>query len=167
MGRRCQHACRKKTYQLNKVLVKSYLGKKHLSIPPTGSTIEEIDDLDNVFSANCSSDEENSLQTVTVAGVQQLEIMYSCINCKKTITASTESLATCNNCQTVQKITTKHHTAKLFIENNDSKERFSVRAHDHSLKAIAQTDGPISCEDLLFAPPFIVTFNKYHVITRK
>jgi DNA-directed RNA polymerase subunit RPC12/RpoP len=146
---------------MNKLRVRSYLGKKHLSVPPTGSTIEEIDNLEDVCSdPDCSSDEHDTLQTVTVVGVQQLEIMYSCINCKKTIAASTKSLATCNNCQTVQKITTKHHTAKLFIEN--SNERISLRAHDQSLKAIALKQPPAK---IYSAPPFDVTFNKYHVIT--
>ena len=54
-------------------------------------------------------------------------------------------------------------SAKLFITNSLS-ERISLKAYDEALKSIAQTD-EIKCEDLLFAPPFDVKFNKYHVIT--
>ena len=36
-----------KSYQMSKLVVRSYMGKQHLSYPPTGSTIEELDDLED------------------------------------------------------------------------------------------------------------------------
>ena len=61
-------------------------------------------------------------------------------------------------------MTTQRHSAKLFIASTLN-ERIPLRAYDESFKAIAQTDGQIKCEDLLFAPPFDIKFNKYNVIT--
>ena len=41
-----------KSYQMNKLLVRSFLGEQHLSFPPIGSTIENIDDLENITEDN-------------------------------------------------------------------------------------------------------------------
>lgn len=38
-----------KSYQMNRLVVRSFLGKNHLSMPPSGATIEEINDLKNVI----------------------------------------------------------------------------------------------------------------------
>ena len=153
-----------KCYQMNKLIVRSFLGKYYLSVPSTGATIEEIDDLvDIVSDPEPSSDDDDILTAVTVDGVQQLESVYSCINCKKSISATTDSLVVCEVCQTTQKITKQRYTAKLFIQLGQ--QRLSLRAYDEALKQIAQTDGSIKCEDLLFAPPFDLSYNKYHVIT--
>ena len=117
-----------KSYQMNKLLVKSHLGKKHLSIASTGSTIEEIDDLQNVVtSPKQSSDDEEFYTAVNVVGVQQLEATCPCINCKKGIEASTEPLGVCDNCNTTQKMTTQRHSAKLFIANTLN-QRIPLRA---------------------------------------
>ena len=59
-------------------------------------------------------------------------------------------------------MTTKHHTAKLFIDN--SQQHIALRAHDDFLNAITQTDGQINSEDLLFTQPFDI---KYHIITHQ
>ena len=64
-----------KSYQLNKMQVRSYLGKYHLSHPQTGSSIEDIQDGDS------TTDDEEQLTLVSVLAVQQLDILYSCVNC--------------------------------------------------------------------------------------
>lgn len=61
---------------MNKLVVRSFLGKQHLSLPPTGSTIDEIDDLENVTDDNAPLDDEEHLAAVTVTGIQQLESLY-------------------------------------------------------------------------------------------
>ena len=60
-------------------------------------------------------------------------------------------------------ISTERYSAKLFIHT--SQEKISLRAHDRALKTIAQKEENLKCEDLLFAPPFDISYNKYHVIT--
>ena len=47
---------------------------------------KDADNLENVIAeSESSSDDEEFLAAVTVAGVQQLETIYTCINCKKGI----------------------------------------------------------------------------------
>ena len=43
-----------KSYQMNRVIVRFFLGKSHLSMPPSGATVEEIDDLENVVATSAS-----------------------------------------------------------------------------------------------------------------
>ena len=154
-----------KSYQTNRLVVKCFLGKTHLSMPPTGATIEEIDDLENVIQTASSLNDDNDeeyLQNVSVTGIQHLESVYTCINCKKAIHPTTETVAVCDICKTTQKMGNHRLTAKLFIENQCA--RVTLRAYHDSLTAITQRDD-VKCEDLLFAAPFNVTYNKYHVIT--
>ena len=72
---------------MNRLVVRSFLGKQHLSFPPTGSTIEEIDHLENVIIPDTplnnddDDDDDEYLVAVTVTGIQQLEYIYTCINC--------------------------------------------------------------------------------------
>lgn len=102
---------------MNKLVVRSFLGKQHLSLPPTGSTIDEIDDLENVTDDNAPlDDEEEHLAAITVTGIQQLESLHTCINCKKTIHPTKSTTGVCNTCNTMQRMSNPKLTAKLFIE---------------------------------------------------
>ena len=90
-----------KSYQMNKLVVRSFLGKQHLSFPPIGSTIEDIDDLQNVVNEDTTpSDEEQQLAAVKVTGIQQIESMYTCINYIKTIYSSRSRIIVCDTCNT-------------------------------------------------------------------
>ena len=73
------------SYQMDRLMVRSFQGKNHLSMPPSGATIEEIDDLQGVKTPSTASvtDEIECLSNVTVTGVQQLESVRTCISCKK------------------------------------------------------------------------------------
>ena len=77
-----------KSYQMNQLVVRSFLGKNHLSMPPSGATIDEIEDLEEVKTPSTSSiaeesDDPEHLSGVVITGVQQLENVHTCINCKK------------------------------------------------------------------------------------
>ena len=60
-----------KSYQTNELVVRSFLGKQHLSLPLTGSTIDEIDHLENVVTDDDAhlDDEQEHLAAVTVTGI--------------------------------------------------------------------------------------------------
>lgn len=45
-----------KSYQLNRLLIRVFMGKYHLSLPTMGSTIDEISDVEN---SSDNSDSEN------------------------------------------------------------------------------------------------------------
>ena len=155
-----------KAYLLNKLTVRTYMDNNHLAFSSSGATAEEVDDLQDVVELPQFPVEQDEVYTaVTIDGVQQLEQNFSCINCKKNIPdSSTESMCICPNCQTAQKVISNCYTAKLFITSGDG--RIALRAYDEAIKSIVTKDDNIKCEDLLFAPPFNVKFNKYHVITQ-
>ena len=151
---------------MNKLVVRIYMGKKHLSLSSTGATFEEIEDLQNVMSIpEPTSDDDETYTAVTVAGVQQLETNLTCVNCKRILASTADSVCVCDSCKTIQKPMNQRYTAKLFITNT-ANQRLSLRAYHDALKSIADADKDIiDAKDLLFAPPFDVTFNKYHTIT--
>lgn len=105
---------------MNRLVVRSFLGKTYLSMPPSGATIEEIDDLEDVVhtSAFITEDEgEEYLTNVSISGVQQLETCITCINCKKEINRMSDTVITCTNCETTQRMGKCRQTAKFFVEN--------------------------------------------------
>jgi hypothetical protein len=81
-----------------------------------------------------------------------------------TIPDSTDDICICPNCETTQRVINNRYTAKIFITSTNG--RIALRAYDKAIKSIVTKDNNIKCEDLLFAPPFNVKFNKYHVITQ-
>ena len=83
------------------------MGKHYLSVPTTGSTIEDITEtemLDIESDSELSEDDEQHLIEATIVGVQQLEHNYSCMNCKKSVELSTETTGTCSSCNTTTPI---------------------------------------------------------------
>ena len=71
------------SYQFNRLVVRFYRGKKHLSYPSWGATRHKIDDIGEVLDEDCNLDNEDTLiQSVNVIGVH-LEQVYNCFYCKK------------------------------------------------------------------------------------
>ena len=156
-----------KSYLFNRVIIKCFLGKSHLSMPPSGATAEEINNLENVVATSASitdNEDDEHLTNVTVTGVQQLESVHTCISCKREDTPTSDTVTTCTHCETTQIKGNCKHTAKLFIKNDSS--RVTVRAYQEALTSITVKDDEVTCEDLLYAQPFDMQYNKYHVITK-
>lgn len=152
-----------KSYQLSRVSVRIFMGKHHISIPKTGSTIEDISDIENLDSDTDISEDEEQLKYATVIGVQQLETVYICMNCKKTLQLTSENAGTCTSCKTTQLLLNDKLTAKLFIRAED--QTIALRAHGNIIKTIANKKGHVKSEDLLFATPFNLTYNKFNTTT--
>ena len=113
-----------KSYQLNHLEVRSYLGKHHLSFPTTAS-LDEITDIEDVFDADLSDDDDNHLEHVTVTGIQQLETIYKY---KKQVQPTNSTVGTCASCNTIKKLSASKQTAKLFVQCGS--ERLTLRAYD-------------------------------------
>ena len=147
-----------KSYQLNRVLVRVFMGKHHLTLPPTGSTVAEVSDVENLHVDTDSSEEEDeSVMGATVTGVQTLDRNFSCMNCKKTVEPKNDFIGTCTLCNTQQKLTHANVSAKIFIQSNKDTP-IAVRANAAALLGITGKDPAlITAEDILFAPTFTVT----------
>lgn len=100
-------------------------------MPPISPIYYELDDLKDIVSdSNPSGNEDESLYSVTVSGVQQLESVYSCISCKNTICVSADRLVACEQCRTTQKkmqcqiihpyITRKHLCERLQLQSKNN-----------------------------------------------
>lgn len=153
-----------KSYQLNQLEIRTYLGKRQLSFPSTKSC-NEISDLPDVVSTTSSDDDEDeSLQLVSVSGVKSLETIYTCISCAKYVIQSNEYIGVCQSCQMTQKLPPPKQVAKLLVQTED--KRLSLKATDDALRQITQLQREVTAQDLLFSPKFNCVYNKYHTITR-
>ena len=158
-----------KSYQLNRLQIRSFQGKNQLSFPSAPS-IDEIEEIRDTIETLTSSDEENEeqqLEAVTISGIRQLETLYVCINCNKSITPKNSHIGECESCHTTQKLSNAKQTAKLLFET--ATKKLTLRAHDNILKIISSTETSekeISAQDLLYSPPFDCSYNKYNTITK-
>lgn len=153
------------SYQLNRLQIKTYQGKRHLSFSSAPS-IDEIENIEDPIEVFTSSDEESDeiLSSVTISGIRVLETVYTCINCNKTIPVTDSPIATCNHCDTAQKWGKSKQSAKLIFDIGS--KRLTLRANDNELKIICSAQSEVTSQDLLYAPPFDVSYNKYNAITK-
>ena len=104
---------------------------------------------------------DNVLVSAVIIGVQNLEVVYSCISCKSNIEQKGSSEMTiCNNCNTGQILSGGKVTAKLVLKANG--ERVNVRGYTKVLSDII-------CDDvitMLLAPCFDVEYNVIQAISR-
>ena len=157
-----------KSYQLSRVVVRVFMGKHHLALPETGATVDEIDDVENLdVNADSSEEEEESIMEATVIGVQAFDKSFSCMNCKNNLDPTNDSIGICSSCNITQKLMQVKLSAKIFIQSTNNSAPISVRANTQIIQEIAQKKAAlITTEDVLFAPKFNVTFNKFHLITK-
>ena len=153
-----------KSYQLNRIQVHHYLGKSELIFPRFGASAKEIEDLLEVSPYDGDSDDKNA-NSATIIGVSNLEKVYNCINCKKSMPCTTDTkIVECQHCQTKQRLKTFRTSAKIFIED-ECGQQYTLKAHHEMLSNIIPNSGTITPELLLEAPPFNVTFDNYYTVT--
>ena len=157
------------SYQFNRVVVRSYRGKRHLSYPPYGASVLKIDDIGEIADDSYELDSEDTLiQSATVIGVHKLEQIYNCFYCKRGNVEPQEStkFGTCAKCNTYQLLKQSNCkiTAKLFLESADLKDHVTVRAYGNLLKEITGAE-EVTCMALMDSPPFHAKYNEFHVLT--
>ena len=143
------------SYQLNRLEVRVYMGKKHLSFPSSLSK-DEISDIDDVIDGYTSSDDDQEqLQCVSVSGIRELQSFHQCIHCNKSVKPSSSNIGTCETCSTMQKLSEPKVSARLVIHAEHQK--LILKASDEILKTIAQSQ--------MITPMFNCTYNKFNSIT--
>lgn len=155
------------TYQFNRLETCTYKGKVYLSFPSIVSfdKIEPIVGLSTTEPPS-SSDEEEDMTCATVSGVKELDTFYGCLSCGKAIMPlppHEKQIGVCEQCKITQKLSPKQ-TAKLTVECGTTK--VTLKAFDEIIKNIAQSDTKVSEPDLLLAPSFDLSYNKFNIITK-
>ena len=115
-------------------------------------------------------DHGNILVSAQILGVSQLELIYTCIQCKRgTVQNSSEkgSVGSCQQCGTTQRLCNEKQTCKLFLEGGEAgNDHVSVRAYSDAMKAITGINSDkITGEDLLSSGLFDLQYNDYPIIT--
>lgn len=143
-----------KSYQLNRLKVRSYLGKKYFSFPSSVSK-DDIDYLeDNVDYITSSDEKELTLTRAKAVGVRDFEAVYRCSGCKRngSVTKKTAKTAVCDACTTVQRLPKAKYTRRLVLE---SKEKNIILKASDQIRSDTVTE-----KGILYAPPFDVSYNK-------
>ena len=154
------------SYQLDRLNVRSYRGKQHLSFPPSGASFSIIDDIGEVIDDSFDTESEDNLMkgVVKIVGVYQLEKTYTCFHCRKGNVKQDNSYGTCTNCEMAQVLKETKLTAKLFLETLDIAKHVTVRAYEDVMKTITAPED-ITTSTLLESPPFDARYKEYHVLT--
>ena len=117
------------SYQFNRIVIRKYRGKYQLSYPPSGASVETIDDLEEVMSDSDELDHDNILVSAEILGVN---LIYTCIQCKKsTVQRSSEkgNMGSCQQCGTTQRLSNEKQTCKLFLKGGEAGEEHSLFEH--------------------------------------
>ena len=153
-------------YQLNRFVVRIFMGRKYLSWPPNGASVYAIDDIGDVDETSLDEEKTEILVAAKVVGVYDMEKFYACIFCKKGNVNAGESdtVGKCDNCKATQAICKENEkiSRKLFLQCNG--EKVSVRVNGEMLEKISEGKG-LDATTLLFARPFDVKYNEFHIVT--
>ena len=94
------------SYQLNRFTLRVFQGKRHLSWPPGGASISEIEDIGEVVEGECGvvDGKSEKLDGAVVIGVHELDVYYMCMFCKKgsVEVKGGKGLGECRSCKTMQ-----------------------------------------------------------------
>ena len=119
------------------------------------------------YSDDESPDNLNKANNVTIIGVQNFEVLYSCINCKTNMERSGSSnMILCHRCNTVQNLVDSKITAKLILRTSDG-SRITLRAYTNILMDIVNNQDssqPATIAMLLNSHPFNVEYNNFNVV---
>ena len=157
------------SYQFSRIQVyyNTYAGRYQLQYPRAGASMSPIDPLDSIVDVQEDVSCDNKVQAVEVFGVQDLDVVYTCVACKCNIPQSgSASMGICHKCNTGQRFVDPRITAKLLLRNSTG--RITLRGYTPALKAIINCDNEsdeVTIAKLLCAPPFDVQYNSFHVIT--
>ena len=141
--------------------IRHYQGKPQLSFPSVAS-IDEISDVEDVVEPTTSDEEsdEEKLLGITVSGLRNLETIT---RVKKTVHSVNSHIGECTACSTTQKLTNPKQTAKPILQSGT--KMLTLRAYNEAPRAITDSQTEVSAQDLLYAPLFDCTYNKFNVIT--
>ena len=124
------------SYQLSRVQVHEFSGRRELSLPSFGATINPIEDLQDICRVHSEEDNTKPLVNAFIVAVNQLESVFSCVHCKKNIAVSDETIVTCDTCGTAQRLRASSKvTARLYIQNPSGKT-YSLRDYNDVLASI-------------------------------
>ena len=83
--------CVDKCYKLCGLLVRTYKGKKYLSVPKDGFRVSDIDDIGVVE----GTIPERKLTAVSVAGVKYFETFQGCYSCSGKVSEASSNVRRC------------------------------------------------------------------------
>ena len=146
-------------YCIHGLIVRSFKGKKYLSVPKEDFQFEEIDDIGAVNDAQL--EQSHLLRNVAVQGVKYFDSYSGCYACKgKVVKTPGSMLGKCNRCNTLQRLDScsQQITAKLELYSHDNQQSKVLLFFSPTIEEICAT-ATASAEQLLFSDSFDVEYS--------
>ena len=150
-----EHKC----YSLKNFLVREYQSRKYLSMSKVATEVTPIDDI-GVVVEQADTEDEVTIQNVTIIGVPHLDIYKACLQCKARVEPLTPPLGRCSrgDCQMLQRydICGVNTAAKLLLMYESDGQKKIVQSHAYG-ELVSQIAGvhEVTPEVLLKATQFV------------
>ena len=151
------------SYKLSGLNVRTFNGKKYLSIARDNFTVIKIDDIGEVKEDTSDLEVQCRMTGVKIVGVKFLDVYSGCYACKGKVTAISDILGDCDRCGVTQKVEQckMYNSARMDLESEGTIKTLS--AFSPITEEICQ--GSVSKVSLLMSEPFHLIYSANNVIT--
>ena len=154
------------SYKLSNLMVRSFKGKKYLSIPKDGFQVSTVQDIGIVKEDTIEElVKEKTLKSVSIVGVRYLQTYESCYSCSGKVSPENANSGHCNRCGTIQllercKLKT---SATLDLQCSKDNSTYSLTAFSPILEQIC--NGSANIETLLSCDAFDLCYSDKNIIS--
>ena len=149
------------SYQMSGLIVRTFNGKKYLSVPRENFNFEAIDDIGDVEKEEL---EDRVMKGVVVIGIKFYDTYNACYSCKGKVTPLSATLGDCTKCGIAQKLDRckPSISAKLDVEADGVIK--CLTSFSPIIEEICNKNDPTK-EDLLCCKPFNLMYSEKNIIT--
>lgn len=152
-------------FKLSGLMVRTYNGKKYLSVPKQGFQVSQIDDIGVVEGIPAETETEKKLKSVSIAGVKHFERFDGCYSCSGKVVPQSEtscSIGKCNCCGSIQCIDQCKSLTSARLDINTGTDVKAVVVFSPVLEDICQ--GTATVENLIYCEEFDAVVSEKDVI---
>lgn len=150
------------SYELSGVIVRTYGGKKYLSVSKEEFQAVSIDDIGEVEGDNVELLGERKLKNVMIVGVKYFETYDGCYACKGKVMPRSEILGDCNRCGSTQRLDRCKQLTTVKLDVESDSELRSLSAFSPVIEDICQGDASMAA--LLCSEAFDLVYSEKNVI---
>lgn len=146
------------SYELSGLMVRTFCGRKYLSIPKEKFGVVCIEDIGDVC---CSSQEQDlKMMNAIIVGIKYFEVYSGCYSCKGKVRPNSDILGECNRCGATQRLDRCKELASAKLDVEAAGVMKHLSCFSPVLEEICNGDASkallLSCEpfDLVYIPLF-------------
>ena len=152
------------SYKLSGLVVRTFNGKKYLSVQTEGFVATKIDDIGVVAEVPEEQATEKKFTGVSIVGVKSFETFDGCYSCSGKVVPRSEAspIGSCSRCGTLQRLDRCQESATARLDLDTGNEIITVAAFTDILKKIC--NARITLENLLCSEDFDAVISDRNVV---